>query len=179
MVVAARGRELLAPSGWRSGTLLNTPRRPRQLPQSRVNGPHMSIVPRLRNRHLDAGFGLAWGARLNKVQVAFLHLSSAAPTFPRGTLLGGSLPPKQTEASFNDHEPRNYFVPSWVPPWQGREAVEEQRPPATWLPGSHLHPGALLLVWGFSWVLADVESAAATIGRNLSSNHPLRTRLRN
>lgn len=95
--------------------LLNTPQCPRQLPPSRVSGPLMSTVPRLRNRHLEADFGLAWGARLNKVQVASFRLSSVAPSSPGGHCVCGRgelLPPKQTEASFNDHKPRNYSAPS-------------------------------------------------------------------
>lgn len=94
--------------------LLNTPQCPRQLPPSRVSGPLMSTVPRLRNRHLEADFGLAWGARLNKVQVASFHLSSVAPSSPGGHCVweGGAPAPKQTEASFNDHKPRNCSAPS-------------------------------------------------------------------
>lgn len=69
--------------------LLNPPQCPRQLPPSRVSGPLMSTVPRLRNRHLEADFGLAWGARLNKVQVASFHLSSVAPSSPGGHCVWG------------------------------------------------------------------------------------------
>lgn len=113
MVVTAGGRELLASSRQRPEMQLNIPQCPGLLPQPTIIWPLISIVPRLRDCHLEAGFGLIREARLNKVQVAFFYLSSVAPTFPSGALfdsermkalfplVDGLPPPKQ--ASFNDH----------------------------------------------------------------------------
>lgn len=52
-------------------------------PTTKNDWPLASVVPRLRNCHLEAGFRLLREAGLSKVQGAFFHVSSVAPSFPR------------------------------------------------------------------------------------------------